>query len=106
MNRFTLTQMTNLPRLSAIIMPSYKEFYPERLITSVGLYEAVLIDAADIQVFNMEIAGEEPHLEVSRDIAALHRFMKTKKRIMLPCPDCKQSQPFDLRSYISWTRNQ
>ena len=101
MNRFTLTQMTKLQRLSDLIMPSYGQFYPEKLVTSVGLYEAVLIDAADIQVMNIEIAGEEPHLEVSKDIVALHEFMNLKRRIMLPCPDCRQDQPYDLRDYYN-----
>lgn len=101
MGRFTLSQMTKLPRLSDFIMPSYREFYPEKLITGVGLYEAVLIDAAEIQVFDMEIAGVEPHLEVSKDIVALHKFMNLKDRIMLPCPECRQNQPFDLRHFFN-----
>ena len=101
MGRFTLAQMTKLPQLSDLIMPSYRDFYPEQLITGVGLYEAVLIDAADIQVIDMEIAGQEPHIEVSKDIVALHKFIDLKDRIMLPCPECKQSQPFDLRHFFN-----
>ena len=101
MNRFSLLQMARLPRLADLIMPSYRDFFPEKLITEVGLYEAVLIDAADIQVFDVEIAGEEPHLEVSRDVAAFHKFINLKDRIMLPCPECKQDQPFDLRHFYN-----
>lgn len=101
MNRFTLSQMTRLPRLANLIMPSYRDFYPERLITEVGLYEAVLIDTADIQVFSEMIADEPPHFEASRDVEALHKFINLKERIMLPCPDCRQSQPFDLKGYFN-----
>lgn len=101
MNRFSLLQMARLPRLADLIMPSDRDFCPEKLITEVGLYEAVLIDAADIRVFDVEIAGEVPHLEVSRDVAALHKFINHKARIMLPCPDCKQDQPFDLRHFYN-----
>ena len=101
MRRFTLSQMVRLPMLADLIMPSYRDFYPERLITTLGLYEAVLIDTASIQVYDMDAAGEEPHLEVSRDVKALHRFINLKDRIMLPCPDCRQNQPFDLRGYFN-----
>lgn len=101
MNRYSLSQMARLPRLADLIMPSCREFYPEKLITQVGLYEAVLIDTAEIQVFDMEIAGVEPHLEVSRDVEALHKFINLKDRIMLPCPDCKQSQPFDIGHFYN-----
>lgn len=101
MNRFSLLQMARLPRLADLIMPSYRDFFPEKLITEVGLYEAVLIDAADIQVFDVEIDGKEPHLEVSRDVAALHKFINFKDRIMLPCSECKQDQPFDLRHFYN-----
>ena len=101
MNRFTLTQMTRLPRLADLIMPSNKDFSPEKLITEIGLYEAVLINTADIQVIDMDIVGKEPHLEVSRDVVALHKFMNLRDRIMLPCPECKQSQPFDLKHYYN-----
>lgn len=101
MNRYSLSQMARLPRLADLIMPSCREFHPEKLITQVGLYEAVLIDTAEIQVFDMEIAGVEPHLEVSRDVEALHKFINLKDRIMLPCPDCKQSQPFDIRHFYN-----
>lgn len=59
MGRFTLSQMTKLPRLADLIMPSYREVFPEKLITEVGLYEAVLIDAANIQVYDMKIADED-----------------------------------------------
>ncbi len=101
MNRFSLSQMANLPRLANLILPSYKDFYPEKLIIEIGLYEAVLIDAADIQVFDIMLGEVPPHLEVSRDIAALHKFMNLKNRIMLPCPDCKQNQPFELKPFIN-----
>ena len=101
MGRFTLSQMTRLPRLAELIMPSYRDFFPEKLITEVGLYEAVLIDAADIQVYDMKIGGEGPHLEVSQDVAALHKFMNFKERILLPCPECKQNQPFDVRHFFN-----
>lgn len=101
MNRFTLFQMARLPKLADFIMPSYGDFFPEKLITELGLYEAVLIDAAEIQVYDMELAGEEPHLEVSRDVEALHKFMNLKDRIMLPCPDCRQNQPFDMRAFFN-----
>ena len=40
MGRFSLAQMTKLPQLADLIMPSYRDFYPEKLITGVGLYEA------------------------------------------------------------------
>ena len=101
MNRFTLAQMMKLPKLSEFIMPSNREFYPEKLITDLGLYEAVLIDTADLQVITEFIGGEPPHLEVSKDVAAFNKFINFSKQIMLPCPDCKQNQPFSL----SPTRN-
>lgn len=82
-------------------MPSYREFYPERLVTGIGLYEAVLIDTTNIQVIDMEIAGNPPHFEVSKDVEALHKFLKLKERIMLPCPECLQNQPFDLKAYYN-----
>lgn len=101
MNRFSLSQMARLPRLADLIMPSHREFYPDKLITDVGLYEAVLIDAADIQIIDQMIGEEPPHFEVSRDVVALHAFMNLKDRIMLPCPDCRQNQPFDLKASIN-----
>ncbi len=82
-------------------MPSPSEFYPEKLITQVGLYEGVLIDAAEIRVFDRVIAGEPPHFEVSSDVAALHEFMNTTRHIMLPCPECNQCQPFELGAFIN-----
>ena len=101
MHRFTLSQMGRLPRLADIIMPNDRDFFPEKLITELGLYEAVLIDTADIQVFDAEIVGVEPHLEVSIDVEAFHRFINLNDRIMLPCADCKQNQPFDLKSFFN-----
>ena len=92
--------MTRFPRLAEFVMPSYYEFHPEKLITELGLYEAVLIDTIDILDFP-EIGDDPPHLEVSKDVAALHRFLNMSDRIMLPCPDCKQSQPFDFRAFIN-----
>ena len=106
MNRFSLQQMTRLPRLADLIMPSPSEFYPERLITKVGLYEGVLIDTAEIRVFDHVVAREPPHLEVSRDVAALHEFMNTTRRIMLPCPECEQQRPFELGTFINPSRVQ
>ena len=101
MNRFTLSQMVKFPKLSDLLLPSYQEFYPERLVTDVGLYEALLIDAADVQVFTQEIGDVQPHIEVSRDVEALHKFLNLKERIMLPCPECRQNQPFELKAYFN-----
>ena len=66
MNRFTLSQMLKLPRLANLIMPSDNDFFPQKLITDIGLYEAVLIDTADIRVFDMELSehlGVRPRCE-------------------------------------------
>ena len=94
--RFTLSQILKLPKLSDLIAPSIGEFYPDRLITSVGLYEAVLIDTVDVRII------QDPHtkeydLVVSKDVAALHRFLNMNDRLMLPCPECRQNQPYDIK---------
>lgn len=82
-------------------MPADGEFFPEKLITHLGLYEAALIDAARIQVYEYPYADSVPRLEVSRDIKVLHKFMNFNGCIMLPCPECRQNQPFDLRGYYN-----
>lgn len=67
------------------------------MITKIGLYENVLIDTLDIRSLPLENASETVRYvydEVSKDVKAFHRFLKTEGRIELLCIDCEKKYPF------------
>lgn len=93
--------MTKLPRLSELTMSTSGEFHIDSLVTKVGLYEAMLIDTAEIRVIYSAETKERQYLAVSKDVEALNILIKTKTSEMLPCPQCKQNQPFVIDKFYN-----
>ncbi len=93
--------MRKLPRLSDLTMSTSGEFHIGRLVTDVGLYEAVLIDAAGIRVIDRAETKERQYIAVSKDVEALNILINTKTSEMLPCPQCKQNQPFIIDKFYN-----
>lgn len=77
-------------------------FTPEKMITDLGLYEAVVIDTSNISWESTRSPGPYPGQDfitinkvwVSKDVQALHSFLLFKESVMLPCAECKRTQPF------------
>lgn len=108
MRHYSAKKILELPRLSHLLYDAQDNFTPEKLITDLGLYEGVLIDAEEIdcefdnspRIFpirdDIEII-EKPILAnayVSIDVMALHKFLLFTDSIMLPCAECKHDQAF------------
>lgn len=108
MRRYSAEKILKMPRLSHLLYDAHDNFHPERLITDLGLYEGVLIDAEEIdcefdkQSTPYSVGGDvyvESYIKltnanVSHDVEALHKFLLFTENIMLPCAECKQNQPF------------
>lgn len=65
----------------------------EDLVVNLGMYEEVLIDTQDIQVYIDEYDEKPLKVKVSADVEALHSFVKSEKVIELPCYSCQKKQP-------------
>ena len=71
-------------------------------ITSLGLYDSLLIDTEGIRSYYEESASGERHFlydEVSQDVKAFHQFLTAKETTELPCFFCGKNQPF---SVVGW----
>ena len=102
MRHYSAKRILELPRLSHLLYDDQYNFTPEKLISDLGLYEGVLIDAEELECEYSEyyddiIYRKHYKLEkvtVSEDVKALHRFLLFKDSFMLPCAECRQHQPF------------
>lgn len=78
--------------------PHLADYSTRDLILNLGLYEPLMIDTASVQYITDGIREDEvPHVVVSRDVHALHDFVKDTSRVVLPCSECKDDRPFDQR---------
>ena len=102
MRHYSAKKILELPRLSHLLYDAQDNFTPEKLITDLGLYEGVLIDAEELdceysEYYDTLIYRKHYKLEkvtVSEDVKALHRFLIFEDSFMLPCAECRQHQPF------------
>ncbi|EWM52372.1 hypothetical protein [Ruminococcus flavefaciens] len=102
MRHYSAKRILSLPRLSHLLYDDQNNFTPERLITDLGLYEGVLIDASNITMHITIIPdpslGKDREIVnkmiVSDDVKSLHSFLLFKDNIMLPCSECRRNQPF------------
>lgn len=101
MRHYTLKQINAFNSLWDYLHPN-KVFAPERMIMDLGLYEGLLIDASDLFIGEEDVYDDnnlffqysEEHVVVSKDIQALHKFLKWNKSLLLPCADCKDVRTF------------
>lgn len=101
MRHYTLNQIMKTQHLSDLIFKN-QTFTPEKMITDLGLYEAVVIDTSNISWESTRSPGPYPGQDfitinkvwVSKDVQALHSFLLFKESVMLPCAECKRTQPF------------
>lgn len=93
-----------MQHLSDLIFKN-QTFTPEKMITDLGLYEAVVIDTSihDIVTsigFLSTLPGYSKEIKeidkviVNKDIQALHQLLFFDESVMLPCSECKRTQPF------------
>ncbi len=101
MRHYTAKRILSLPSLSHMLYDDQNKFTPKRLITDLGLYEGVLIDASNILCTKTETTDfTGTHINritgvlVSEDIIGLHRFVLMKENIMLPCAECRREMTF------------
>ena len=100
MTHFSLSRLKRFSNITDLCMPDSKEFFPERLMTNLGLYEGVIIDVFDIKETCSDYNGlERRQIDVSSDVEVFHRCLNYSGRVMLPCPKCKRQQPCDFKLY-------
>lgn len=102
MRHYSLKQLSKMKHISDYLYDDDKNFTPARLITDLGLYEGVLIDTTNISWESTRSYVPYPGQDyitinkvcVSKDVQALHSFLLFKESVMLPCAECKRTQPF------------
>lgn len=105
MRQYTLNRIMKMPHLADFIFKD-QTFTPEKMITDLGLYEAVVIDTLNILCKPKKLRLSSPNevytmvseARVSEDVQALHRFWSFDKSIMLPCAECRRDQAFSPKS--------
>ena len=100
MKEYTLEKALGLPHLSA--------FNRSTVITDLGLYEDVVIDAYDVRYYKEE-RYEGHFLETfisGKDANVWFSIRANNDSFMLPCPECKQKQVFkDSAKYLEVERH-
>ncbi len=84
-------------------------FKPERMITSLGLYEGLLIDVGNMDFGEIERYDKnglfyqysDDCVVVSKDVQALHKLLRWEPSLLLPCAECKNDRPF-FRNYNTY----
>ncbi len=102
MRHYSLNQILKMMHLSDFIY-SEGEFQPERMVTELGVYESVIVDTYihDItKEFYTPPASTGRTIDIiykvilNKDVQALHQLLFFNESIMLPCSECKRTQPF------------
>ncbi len=110
MRHYSINKIFEMKHISDFLY-SDGQFRPERMITDLGLYEAIVIDVANISV--TYITGADVPLKgkasktiksvmVSDDVKTLHRFLELKNSIPLPCPECRKEYAYIPKKFISY----
>ncbi len=100
MRHYSFKQILKLGHLSDFIYPD-GNFHPERIVTELRLYEAVIIDTSIQDAIKSyspaKFAGSIEKIDkviLNKDIQALHQLLFFDESVMLPCSECKRTQPF------------
>lgn len=94
MEEYTIKKLKKLKHLS--------DYSVIEIISSLGLYEPVIIDPSDI--ITKESGGGSGHkilLLPGADVQMLYLLLRSEEALMLPCAYCKKEQPFKGEDTIS-----
>lgn len=87
MEEYSVKKLKKLKHLS--------DFTIAEVITSLGLYEPVIIDPTDIVVEETTGAGGQNTVFLpGEDVRMLYLMVRSEDPLMLPCAYCKKEQPF------------
>ena len=96
-------RLADLQRLDKC--PHLSDLSIEKMLCDLSLYGRIVITTNDIEY----VSGKgdiPPHVDVSKDVKALHKLFTDKSTFVMPCPLCMEERPFNrAEAYIPMNVN-